>query len=122
MQDALQQVATLAPELEIEGEMHADIAFNAEARARLFPNSRLSGRANLLVMPNIDAANIAHNLGRAIGDGPSIGPVLLGVRRPAHIVTNVISVRGLVNIAALAVVDAQYHAKEQIHSKRPHFE
>ena len=111
MQDALQQIVTLAPELEVEGEMHADMAFNAEARARLFPNSRLSGRANLLVMPNIDAANIAHNLGRAIGDGPSIGPVLLGVKRPAHIVTNVISVRGLVNIAALAVVDAQYHAK-----------
>ncbi|WP_445681361.1 NADP-dependent malic enzyme [Radicibacter daui] len=107
MQKAMQMLFEQAPNLEVEGEMHADMALNPDARAQMFPSSRLEGAANLLVMPDLDAANIAHNLGRAIGGGPSIGPVLIGVRQPAHILTQTASVRGIVNMAALACVDAQ---------------
>ncbi len=107
MQQAMRLIFERAPDIEVEGEMHADLALNAEARLRYFPNSRLEGRANLLIMPDLDSANIAHNLGRAVGDGPSIGPVLVGMRQPAHILTQTVSVRGIVNVCALASVDAQ---------------
>jgi malate dehydrogenase (oxaloacetate-decarboxylating)(NADP+) len=96
-----------APDLEVDGEMHADAALQQEIRDRLFPGGRLRGAANLLVMPSLDAANIAFNLLKATGaEGVSVGPILLGLARPAHILTRTVSVRGLVNMTALAAVEA----------------
>jgi malate dehydrogenase (oxaloacetate-decarboxylating)(NADP+) len=95
------------PDLEVEGEMHADAAVNAKIRERVFPNSRLSGNANLLVAPSLDAANIAFNLLKTVGEGLSVGPMLLGMAAPVHIVTQSVSTRGVVNMTAYAVVDAQ---------------
>ena len=104
----------MAPDLEVDGEMHADAALKEEIRQRLFQDCRLKGEANLLVMPNIDAANIAFNLLKAAsGEGVSVGPILLGADRPVHILTETASVRRLVNMTALAVVDAnQYRGSE----------
>ncbi|MFP4161955.1 MAG: NADP-dependent malic enzyme [Ectothiorhodospira sp.] len=97
----------MTPDLEVDGEMHADAALKEEIRNRLFQGCRLKGEANLLVMPNIDAANIAFNLLKAAsGEGVSVGPILLGAARPVHILTETASVRRLVNMTALAVVDA----------------
>jgi malate dehydrogenase (oxaloacetate-decarboxylating)(NADP+) len=110
VRDALELLRREAPALEVEGEMHADAAISEEIRHRVFPNSRLKGAANLLVMPNLDAANITANLLTALGDGLAIGPMLLGGSQPAHIVTPSTTVRGLVNMTAIAVYDAQLHA------------
>jgi len=107
MREALALLHDRAPELEIEGEMHGDAALSEEIRARAFPDSRLKGIANLLIMPSLNAANISFNLLKTLGDGLSVGPMLLGMAQPAHIVTESITVRGLVNITALAVVEAQ---------------
>ena len=96
------------PDLEVEGEMHADAAINPEIRDRIFPDAKLEGSANLLIMPSIDAAHIAYNLLKVTGEGMSVGPILIGVDKPAHIVSPSITVRGLVNMTALAVVDAQH--------------
>jgi malate dehydrogenase (oxaloacetate-decarboxylating)(NADP+) len=111
MRAALALVRARAPGLEIEGEMHADAAISEEIRAQIFPNSRLTGAANLLIMPTLDAANIAFNMLKVLGDGLAIGPMLLGMRAPAHIVTPSVTVRGLVNMTALAVYDAQVKAQ-----------
>jgi len=98
-----------APHLEVEGEMHGDTALNEEIRMRLFPNSRLKGEANLLVMPTLDAANISFNLLKiTAGEGITVGPMLLGAAKPVHILTPTASVRRLVNMAALASVDAAW--------------
>ena len=107
MRQALELIRAQAPDLEIEGEMHGDSAVIEDVRQRLFPNSRLKGQANLLVMPNLDSANIAFNLLKSTGSGLSIGPILLGIGLPAHIVTPAISVRGIVNMTAVAAVEAQ---------------
>jgi malate dehydrogenase (oxaloacetate-decarboxylating)(NADP+) len=97
----------LAPELEVEGEMHGDAALSEVIRNRVFPDSRLKGEANLLIMPNLDAANISFNLLKMTGgEGVTIGPILLGAARPVHILTPSATVRRLVNMTALAVVDA----------------
>jgi malate dehydrogenase (oxaloacetate-decarboxylating)(NADP+) len=94
----------LAPELEVEGEIHGDAAVSAAIRNQVFPDSRLKGDANLLVMPNLDAANIAFNLLKVLaGDGITIGPVLLGAAKPVHVLTNTATVRRIVNMSALAV-------------------
>jgi malate dehydrogenase (oxaloacetate-decarboxylating)(NADP+) len=94
----------LAPELEVEGEIHGDAAVSAAIRAQVFPDSRLKGDANLLVMPSLDAANIAFNLLKVLaGDGITIGPVLLGAAKPVHVLTNTATVRRIVNMSALAV-------------------
>lgn len=107
MQRALQLIGERAPELEAEGEMHGDAALSEEIRLRVFPHSRLRGEANLLVMPTLDAANIAFNLLKtAAGDGVTVGPILLGAARPVHILTPSATVRRLVNMTALTVVDA----------------
>jgi malate dehydrogenase (oxaloacetate-decarboxylating)(NADP+) len=96
-----------AAHLEVEGEMHGDAALNEEIRMRLFPNSRLKGEANLLIMPTLDAANISFNLLKiAAGEGITVGPMLLGAAKPVHILTPTATVRRLVNMAALASVDA----------------
>jgi malate dehydrogenase (oxaloacetate-decarboxylating)(NADP+) len=96
-----------APDLEIDGEMHADAALSAAIRARILPNSTLSGEANLLIFPNLDAANIGFNLVKQVTNSVAVGPVLIGPAKPAHIVTPSVTARGIVNLSALAVVDAQ---------------
>jgi len=107
MQKALTLLIERAPDLEVEGEMHGDAALSEEIRLKVFPNSRLKGAANLLIMPTLDAANIAFNLLKtAAGVGVTIGPVLLGAARPVHIVTPSATVRRIVNMTALTVVDA----------------
>jgi malate dehydrogenase (oxaloacetate-decarboxylating)(NADP+) len=114
MRDALAIIARLAPNLEVEGEMHGDAAISEEIRLRVFPASRLKGEANLLMMPTLDAANIAFNLLKtAAGDGITVGPILLGTARPVHIMTPSATVRRLVNMTALTVVDAGAQRGEQ---------
>ncbi len=106
MQQALAILAERAPGLEVEGEMHGDAALSEEIRLRVFPRSRLKGAANLLIMPTLDAANIAFNLLKtASGDGVTIGPILLGAARAVHILTPSATVRRIVNMTALTVVD-----------------
>jgi len=95
------------PTLEIEGEMHSDAALSETLRNNIFPNSRLRGSANLLIMPNLDAANIAYNLLKMTADGLPVGPILLGADKPAHILSPSATVRAVVNVSAVAVVDAQ---------------
>ncbi|MBK9359673.1 MAG: NADP-dependent malic enzyme [Rubrivivax sp.] len=96
-----------APWLEVDGEMHGDVALDGQARRVLMPNSTLQGDANLLVLPDIDAANIAYNLLKtAAGGGIAIGPVLLGAAKPVHVLTPSATVRRIVNMTALTVVDA----------------
>jgi malate dehydrogenase (oxaloacetate-decarboxylating)(NADP+) len=107
MKDALTLIVQRAPDLEIDGEMQGDAALSADIRQRLFPNSKLSGAANLLVMPTLDAANIAFNIVKALDQAQSIGPILLGAALPAHILTPSVTVRGLVNMTAVAAVDSQ---------------
>jgi malate dehydrogenase (oxaloacetate-decarboxylating)(NADP+) len=107
MRAALALVRAAEPALEVEGEMQAELAISEELRRRLFPNSRLAGQANLLIMPGLDAANIAFGLLRYIGEGLSIGPILIGAAQPAHVLTPTVSVRGLINMTALAVAQAQ---------------
>jgi malate dehydrogenase (oxaloacetate-decarboxylating)(NADP+) len=113
MRDALQILFEREPDLEVEGEMHSDAAISEQIRERIFPNSRLKGSANLLVMPDLDAANIAFNLIKAVGDGVNVGPILAGVGRPAHVLTQSATVRGIVNMSAIAVVDAQEYAADR---------
>jgi malate dehydrogenase (oxaloacetate-decarboxylating)(NADP+) len=105
MRQALALLMAEAPEIEAEGEMHADAALSPFIREEIFPNSRLKGAANLIVMPSLDAANIAFNLLKAVSNAVAISPVLLGAAKPVHIVTPSVTVRGLLNMAALAVVD-----------------
>jgi len=107
MREALRLLHERAPELETEGEMHADSALSEEIRQRIFPNSHLSGEANLLIMPTLDAANIAFNLVKVLGEGLPVGPMLLGAAQPAHILTPSVTARGVVNMSAVACVDAQ---------------
>ncbi|HEX7341896.1 MAG TPA: NADP-dependent malic enzyme [Rhodanobacteraceae bacterium] len=99
-----------APRLDVGGEMQADTAWDEALRRRIFPNTTLSGRANLFVMPNLDAANIVYNMVRVMTDGVAIGPILMGVDKPAHILTSASSVRRVVNMTAIAAVDAQIRA------------
>ena len=107
MRRTLELLREQSPWLEVDGEMHGDIALDADARAALMPNSTLVGEANLLVFPNIDAANIAYNLLKtAAGGNIAIGPVLLGANKPMHILTATATVRRIVNMTALTVADA----------------
>jgi malate dehydrogenase (oxaloacetate-decarboxylating)(NADP+) len=107
MRQTLDLLHEQAPWLEVDGEMHGDIALDGRARDQLMPHSTLSGDANLLVLPNIDAANISYNLLKtAAGGNIAIGPVLLGAAKPVHILTASTTVRRLVNMTALTVADA----------------
>jgi len=107
MRAALALVQQKAPELEVDGEMHGDTALNTGLRNKIMPESSLTDDANLLVMPNMDAANISYNLLKtAAGNGIAIGPVLLGCAKPVHILTPSATVRRIVNMTALCVVDA----------------
>jgi malate dehydrogenase (oxaloacetate-decarboxylating)(NADP+) len=95
------------PTLEVEGEMHGDAAISEAIRSAQFPNSQLKGEANLLIMPSRDAAMIAFDLARTMGEGLSVGPIIAGLGLPCHVVNTSITVRGIVNMTAVAVVDAQ---------------
>jgi len=111
MRRALELVTERAPNLEVEGEMHGDAALSEDIRRQVFPPSRLKGAANLLVMPSLDAANIAFNLLKtAAGDGLTVGPMLLGAARPVHVLTPTATVRRIVNVTALLSVDAAAQA------------
>ena len=114
MQRAFEIVRQRAPKLEVDGEMMADTAWDQALRQRMFPNTSLKGRANLLVMPNLDAANIAYNLIRVATDGVAIGPILMGLDRPAHILTPASSSRRVVNMTAIAAVDAQIRTELRV--------
>ncbi len=103
MRQALRILRERAPQLEADGEMQADAALSALVRQRLFPDSQLQGSANLLVMPNMDAANVAVNLLRILGGGVNVGPILVGTRKSAHVLTQSSSVRSLVNMSAIAI-------------------
>jgi len=107
MRDTLALLQQQAPWLEVDGEMHGDVALDGASRANLMPSSTLHGDANLLVLPNIDAANIAYNLLKmAAGGNIAVGPVLLGAAKPVHILTASTTVRRIVNMTALTVADA----------------
>ena len=107
MRAALALVQQKAPNLEVDGEMHGDAALDSKLRAKIMPQSTLKGDANMVVMPNIEAANIAYNiLKTAAGNGIAVGPVLLGCAKPVHILTPSATVRRIVNMTALCVVDA----------------
>ena len=110
MRKALCLLNQLAPGLEVEGEMHADAALDEALRNRIFPHSKLSGAANLFVMPNIDAANITFNLVRVLTGGVELGPILMGAAKPAYVLSASATVRRIVNMSALAVVEAQLRA------------
>jgi malate dehydrogenase (oxaloacetate-decarboxylating)(NADP+) len=113
MRRVLELVRAQQPDLQIEGEMQADTALNEEIRHNIFPNSLLSGNANVFVFPNLDAANIAYNMVRQLTDGVAIGPILMGVSKPAHVLTPASTVRRVVNISALACVEAQIRAPRE---------
>jgi malate dehydrogenase (oxaloacetate-decarboxylating)(NADP+) len=111
MSRALEIITARAPDLEVDGEMHGDTALNEAIRSSLYSGCRLAGEANLLIMPNVDAANIAFNLLKETnGEGITVGPILLGAAQPVHILTATATVRRLVNMTALAVVDANHMA------------
>jgi len=110
MSRARELLEYLAPGLEVEGEMHGDAAISEKLRMQIFPNSRLKGEANLLIMPNMDAANISFNLLKMVaGEGITIGPVLLGAAKSVHILTPTATVRRIVNMSALAVAGVKIH-------------
>jgi len=113
MRKALELIRAKAPRLEVEGEMQADVALTPELRDKLFPNSRLEGKANVFVFPNLDAANIAYNMTRMLSDGVVIGPILMGVAKPAHILMPQSTVRRIVNMSAVACVEAQIRASNR---------
>jgi malate dehydrogenase (oxaloacetate-decarboxylating)(NADP+) len=107
MRRAAELLALAEPTLEADGEMHGDSALDPALRERVFPYSRLKGEANVLIMPNLDAANIAYQLIRSIADALPVGPILMGAARPAHILNASVTARGIVNMTAIAVVEAQ---------------
>ncbi|HEY9280747.1 MAG TPA: phosphate acyltransferase, partial [Eoetvoesiella sp.] len=112
MARARKLISERAPHLEVDGEMHADSALSEEIRLKAFPDSTLKGPANLLITPNLDTGNITYNMLKMTGsNGVTMGPVLLGAARPVHILTTSATVRRIVNMTALAVVDAQQEAE-----------
>jgi malate dehydrogenase (oxaloacetate-decarboxylating)(NADP+) len=111
MRKALALIRAADPDLEIDGEMHADAALVESIRNQAVPDSKLTGSANLLVLPNIDAANIAYNLVKATGEAVTVGPLLLGLDKPLHIAVPSVTARGLVNISAVAAMEAALRAR-----------
>jgi malate dehydrogenase (oxaloacetate-decarboxylating)(NADP+) len=106
MRKALGLIHEQEPELEVDGEMHADAALVEQIRHQALPDSTLQGTANLLIFPNIDAANIAFNLVKATGEGVTVGPILLGLAKPLHIAVPSTTARGIINISAVAAMEA----------------
>ena len=107
MRAAMRLLQERHPELEAEGEMNGDTALNPTIRERVFPHSRLKGEANVLIMPNLDAANIAYQMTKVLADALAVGPILIGAAMPAHILTPSVTARGVINMTALAAVEAQ---------------
>jgi malate dehydrogenase (oxaloacetate-decarboxylating)(NADP+) len=107
MREALAILHEREPDLEVDGEMQADTALSQVIRDRVMPSSRLKGVANVLVMPNLDAANIAYQFTKVMADALPVGPILLGVAKPAHVLTPSVTARGIVNMTAVAVAEAQ---------------
>ncbi|HWV53990.1 NADP-dependent malic enzyme [Pseudorhodoplanes sp.] len=107
MRTALRRLQERHPEIEAEGEMNGDTALSPMVRERVFPHSRLKGEANVLIMPNLDAANIAYQMTKVLADALAVGPILIGAAMPAHILTPSVTARGVINMTALAVVEAQ---------------
>jgi malate dehydrogenase (oxaloacetate-decarboxylating)(NADP+) len=106
MRDVLAILQERAPHLQVDGEMHGDLALDANLRKEILADSTLEGDANLLVLPNIDAANISYNLLKtAAGNNIAIGPILLGAAQPVHVLTPSATVRRIVNMTALLVAD-----------------
>jgi malate dehydrogenase (oxaloacetate-decarboxylating)(NADP+) len=112
MRRAMEIIRSVAPELEADGEMHGDSAISEILRKRVMPESTLSGEANLLVFPNLDAANIALGVVKTLTDALHVGPILLGSALPAHILSPSVTSRGVVNMATLAVVEASFPEQE----------
>ncbi|GAA0778470.1 NADP-dependent malic enzyme [Roseibium denhamense] len=110
MREAVELIWERHPELEVDGEMHGDSALSTALRERVMPDSRLKSEANLLLFPNLDSANIAHNLLKVATQALHVGPILLGTAKPAHILTPSVTSRGVVNMSALASVEAQTRA------------
>ncbi len=113
MKKAVNDLMDRSPDFELDGEMQGDAALSESIRRSALPDTRLAGQANLWIMPNLDAANIAFNLLKHLGGGVSVGPIMLGAAKPAHIVSQSITVRGLLNITAVAVVDAHGRSRTQ---------
>lgn len=107
MRLAAQRLAASHPELEVDGEMHGDAALVSAEREKAFPHSRLQGEANVLIMPNLDAANIAYQMTKVLANALPVGPILVGAACPAHILTPSVTARGVINMTALAVAEAQ---------------
>jgi malate dehydrogenase (oxaloacetate-decarboxylating)(NADP+) len=114
MRDALEIIRARAPALEVDGEMNGESALVPAFRSRVYPHSRLTGEANVLVMPNIDAANIAYQMIKVLGDALPVGPILIGAARPAHILTPSTTARGVVNMTAVAALEAQQMQEGQL--------
>ena len=115
MAEARRIIQARAPDLEVDGEMHADSALSEKIRNKAFPDTTLAGAANLLITPNLDTGNITYNMLKMTGsNGVAMGPVLLGAARPVHILTTSSTVRRIVNMTALAVVDAQQEVGETV--------
>ncbi len=113
MRRAYKLIRARAPRLEVDGEMQGDTAWDEVLRKRMFPNTTLHGRPNLFVLPNLDAANITYNMVRVMTDGVAIGPILMGLDQPAHILTPASTPRRVVNMTAIAAVDAQIRQQRE---------
>jgi malate dehydrogenase (oxaloacetate-decarboxylating)(NADP+) len=107
MRRALALIRERAPDLEVDGEMQGDTALISAVRAKRLPTSSLQSDANVLILPNLDAANIAFQMIKVMADALPVGPILIGTARPAHVLTSSVTARGVVNMTALAVVEAQ---------------
>ena len=114
LREALALIRARAPELEVDGEMNGESALVPAFRNRVYPHSRLTGEANVLIMPNIDAANISYQMVKVFGDALPVGPILMGAARPAHILTPSTTARGVVNMTAFAAVEAQQAVESQL--------
>lgn len=112
MREAAEILFKTNPELEVDGEMHGDSALDEDIRDKVYPMSRLKGKANLLVFPNLDAANITMNVAKEVSDGLHVGPIILGTKRPAHILPPAVTSRGVLNMTALAAVQAVQYDEE----------
>jgi malate dehydrogenase (oxaloacetate-decarboxylating)(NADP+) len=106
MRKALELIHERAPDLEADGEMQADTALSVLSRERVLPSSTLTGEANVLIFPNLDAGSTALQITRVIADALPVGPILMGTAKPAHILTPSVTARGIVNMTAIAAVEA----------------
>jgi malate dehydrogenase (oxaloacetate-decarboxylating)(NADP+) len=119
MRKVRQIIRQRMPKLEMDGEMQGDTAWDEVLRNRIMPGSTLTGRANLFVLPNLDAANITYNMVRVVTDGVAIGPILMGISKPVHILTTSATPRRVINMTAIAAVDAQIRQQREAERNGP---